>query len=111
MLKALRPPFGAYGERVGRIAKQLGYEHVVMWNVDTGDWKPNARPHRIIRAATGAAPGSIVLMHCARDATAKALPRIVRHYQRRGIEVAGLSAVLKGAKGQRGKAKSEPYGP
>ena len=32
MLKALRPPYGAYGERVGRIAKSLGYDHIVMWN-------------------------------------------------------------------------------
>lgn len=110
MLKVLRPPYGAYGERVGRIAKQLGYDHVVMWNVDTGDWKPNAKPKRIVRTATGAAPGSIILMHCGSSATAKALPRIVRHYQRRGIELTGLSEVLKGARGEQGKVKSEPYG-
>jgi peptidoglycan/xylan/chitin deacetylase (PgdA/CDA1 family) len=108
MLKALRPPYGAYGDRVGRIAKGLGYDHVVMWNVDAGDWRPNAKPKRIIRAATGAAPGSIILMHCARDATAKALPKIVRHYQRRGIEVAGLSKVLQGAKTSNGA--TERYG-
>ena len=108
MLKALRPPYGAYGERVGRIARSLGYDHIVMWNVDTGDWNPKAKPKRIVRAATGAAPGSIILMHCARDATAKALPRIVRHYQRRGIEVGGLSTVLEGAEAS--EATSEPYG-
>ena len=110
MLKVLRPPYGAHGERVGRIAKQLGYDHVVMWNVDTGDWKPKAKTKRIVRAAIGAPPGSIILMHCGPGATARAVPRIVRHYQRRGIEVAGLSTVLKGAKGELGKPKSEPYG-
>ena len=47
-------------------------------------------------------------MHCARDATAEALPRIVRHYQRRGIEVAGLSKVLKGAKAS--NDETERYG-
>ena len=97
MLKALRPPFGAYGRRVGRLAQQLGYHHVVLWNVDSGDWKRKATPKRIVKAATDAPPGSIILMHCARDATAKALPRIVRHYQQRGIEVAGLSKVVAGA--------------
>lgn len=111
MLKALRPPYGAHGERVGRIAKQLGYDHIVMWNVDTGDWKRNASPKRIVRRAIGAEPGSIILMHCARRATARALPQIVRHYQRRGIEVAGLSKVLEDAEGQRGKkARSSTYG-
>lgn len=110
MLKVLRPPYGAYGGRVGRIASQLGYEHIVMWNVDTGDWQPNTKARRIVRRATGAPPGSIILMHCARDATARALPAIIRHYQRRGIEVAGLSTVLEGARGVRGDAVSERYG-
>lgn len=98
MLKVLRPPLGASGKRVARIAKQLGYEHVVLWSVDTGDWKRNAGAKRIVRAATGRAPGSIILLHCARDATAKALPGILRHYQRRGIEVAGLSTVVPGTR-------------
>lgn len=108
MLKVLRPPYGAYDQRVGQIAMGLGYDQVVLWNVDTGDWKPGAKRKRIIRAATGAAPGSIILMHCAHDATAKALPEIVRHYQRRGIEVAALSSVLRGAGDNEGT--SERYG-
>lgn len=111
MLKVLRPPYGAYGQRIGRIASQLGYEQVVMWNVDTGDWQATARAKRIIRRATDAPPGSIVLMHCAHDATARALPAIIRHYQRRGIEVAGLSTVLKGARGIRPGDAPEGYGP
>ena len=39
MLKVLRPTYGAYGERVRRIATQLGYDRMVIWNVDTHDWK------------------------------------------------------------------------
>lgn len=107
MLKVLRPPYGAYDQRVGQIAKGLGYDQVVLWSVDTGDWKPGAKRKSIIRAATGRAPGSIILMHCAQGATARALPQIVRHYQRRGIEVAGLSKVLVGAKA--GEATAERY--
>jgi peptidoglycan/xylan/chitin deacetylase (PgdA/CDA1 family) len=110
MLKVLRPPYGAYGERVGRIAKQLGYDHIVMWSVDTGDWKPNAKAKQVVRRAIDAPPGSIILMHCGPRATAKAMPRIVRHYQRRGIEVAGLSDVIKGAKGTRADPETEFYG-
>jgi peptidoglycan/xylan/chitin deacetylase (PgdA/CDA1 family) len=94
MLNALRPPYGAYGERVGRIAKQLGYDYVAMWNVDTQDWRPGAKVKNIVRRAIDAPSGSIILMHCARDATAKSLPFIIRHYQRRGLSLAGLSAVL-----------------
>lgn len=92
---------------MGRIAKALGYDQVVLWSVDAGDWKPGAKRKRVIRAATGRAPGSIILMHCAHDASARALPKIVRHYQRRGIEVAGLSQVLVGARTS--KATAERY--
>jgi len=110
LLKLLRPPYGSYGERVARIAKQLDYEQLVLWNVDTGDWRPRIKADTIVRRATRAPPGSIILMHCARDATARALPRIVRHYQRRGIEVAGLSEVIKGVNGGRDKGSIEQEG-
>jgi peptidoglycan/xylan/chitin deacetylase (PgdA/CDA1 family) len=109
MLKALRPPYGAYSERVGRIAAQLGYEHIAMWNVDMGDWRPGTKAGAIVRRAIGAPAGSIILMHCGHNATAKALPRIVRHYQRRGIELTGLSAVLEGARDTRGSPKTRRY--
>lgn len=109
-LKMLRPPYGAHGDRVGRIAKQLGYDHIVMWNVDSGDWKPGTKPRAIVRRAIGAPPGSIVLMHCGPAATAKALPRIVRHYQRRGLQVAGLSTVIEGARGVRKGQGAAAYG-
>lgn len=111
MLKALRPPYGAHGERIRRIAGRLGYEHIVLWNVDTGDWRPDSKPRRIVRTAIGAPPGSIILMHCAHDATAKALPRIVLHYQRRGIDVAGLSAVLDGITSRQGPVIPTERGP
>jgi len=98
ILKVFRPPYGAHSERIGRIAGQLGYERVVFWNVDTEDWKPKARVKRIVRRATGAPPGSVILMHCGPGATVKAVPEIIRHYKRRGIELAGLSVVLEGAR-------------
>lgn len=109
MLKALRPPYGAYGERIGRIAAELGYEHIAMWNVDTGDWRPGTKAGAIVRRATGAPAGSIILMHCSRNATARALPKIVRHYQQRGLELTGLSEVLAGARDTRGSAKTKRY--
>lgn len=95
MLKLLRPPYGASGDRVGRIAAQLGYDRIVLWNVDTHDWKPSSSARAVARRAKRAAPGSVILMHCSRAATAKALPSIIRHYKSRGIELAGLQEVLR----------------
>ena len=94
MLKLLRPSYGAYDDRVRRIAYRLGYERLVLWSVDTHDWEPGRSARSIVRLASGARPGSIILMHCARNATAKALPAIIRDYRERGIELAGLQDVI-----------------
>jgi peptidoglycan/xylan/chitin deacetylase (PgdA/CDA1 family) len=110
MLKVLRPPYGAHGPRVGRIATELGYDQVVLWSVDTHDWKRGTSARAIVRRATRASPGSIILMHCSRGATARALPAIIRHYRARGIELAGLDVVLKGAKADHRTADHEGYG-
>ncbi len=110
MLKVLRPPYGAYGERVGRIAAALGYETIAMWNVDTGDWRPSSKPGTVTRRAIGGPPGSIILMHCSRDATVKALPRIIKHYRGRGIDIEPLSVVLEGARGVEEGSGSQRYG-
>lgn len=95
MLKMLRPPYGAYDSRTLRIAGQLGYGRVVLWSVDTYDWRSSTSASDIVRRATGASPGSVILMHCNRSATADALPAIIRHYKRRGIQIAGLRKVLR----------------
>ena len=42
MLKVLRPPCGAEDARVRRIAGELGFRRIVIWNVDTHDWQPGA---------------------------------------------------------------------
>lgn len=94
MLKVLRPPYGAHDRRVRAIAGQLGYTHTVLWSIDTFDWRPSATVSSVISRAIGAPAGSIILMHCGPAVTPKALPRIIRHYQERGIELAGLDRVL-----------------
>jgi peptidoglycan/xylan/chitin deacetylase (PgdA/CDA1 family) len=94
MLKALRPPYGAYDARVRRVAGRLGYQHLVLWNRTAADTSSVASISSIIRHATGASPGAIILMHCARATTAQALPAIIRHYRRRGIRMIGLDEML-----------------
>ena len=110
MLKVLRPPYGVYDKRVKRLAAELGYDRIILWSLDTRDWQSGTTARAITRRATGLSPGSVVLMHCTRDETAKALPAIIRHYQQRGIELAGLEDVIKGAKAARRQQDDEGYG-
>ncbi len=94
MLKVVRPPYGAYDSRVVRVARDLGYSHIVLWSRSAADTSAGASVRSIIRHATGGRKGDIVLMHCARDITAQALPAIIRHYKRRGIRLIGLDEML-----------------
>lgn len=94
MLKVLRPPYGAHDRRVRSIAGALGYRYTVLWSVDSRDWQRSATVRSIIDRATGAPPGSIILMHCGPRETPAALASIIRHYRSRGIALAGLDVVL-----------------
>jgi peptidoglycan/xylan/chitin deacetylase (PgdA/CDA1 family) len=94
MLKLFRPPYGSHNERVRRVAGRLGYRYTVLWNVQPHDWTPETTAKQIIRRATGARPGSIILLHCRYPTTVKALPAIIRHYKQRGIRLVGLDELL-----------------
>jgi peptidoglycan/xylan/chitin deacetylase (PgdA/CDA1 family) len=94
MLKLFRPPYGSHDRRVRTIAAELGYRYTVLWSHSSGDTSNAADARSIVRRATGAPPGSIILLHCAHDATAEAMPAIIRHYQSRGIRLVGLDELF-----------------
>ena len=70
------------------------YRRMVLWNVQPHDWSPETTAQQIVKRATGARRGSIILLHCRYGATVKALPRIIRHYKGRGIRLVGLDELL-----------------
>jgi len=107
VLKILRPPYGAYDKDVLRLASELGYQHVVLWGTSAADTSSAATVKSIVRRTTGARPGTIILMHCARDITAEALPQIIAHYQDRGIALVGLDEMLGMTSGRKSSGKNK----
>ncbi|WP_238412571.1 polysaccharide deacetylase family protein [Saccharothrix deserti] len=71
-----RPPYGDTNAAVQAEARRQGMAQV-LWSVDTQDWN-NASTDAIVRAATSANAGGIVLMHDGNQRTVDAVPRIVR---------------------------------
>ncbi|GAB3005396.1 hypothetical protein GCM10027184_73490 [Saccharothrix stipae] len=71
-----RPPYGATNATVQNEARKLGLTQVI-WSVDTQDWN-GASTDAIVRAATSANAGGIVLMHASYQNTVNAVPRIVQ---------------------------------
>ena len=89
-----RPPFGAYGSGLRAAAGDLGYRYIVLWDVDTNDWK-GPPPASVItqRAVGGARRGSIILMHT-KPNSAAAFPAILSGLKAKGLRPVGLSELF-----------------
>jgi peptidoglycan/xylan/chitin deacetylase (PgdA/CDA1 family) len=82
-----RPPFGAHNKKIDSFIHSLGMQ-VVMWEVDSRDWKkiPPQKLEKIVLREAGA--GEIILMHDGggnRAHTIEALPDIIEALQKRGL--------------------------
>ena len=94
--RLFRPPYGMWN----RVTLTLLHRYrmlMVLWTVDTGDYR---RPgvNAIVKAAlAGARPGAIILLHDAggnRSQTVKALPRIIAGLRRRGYRLVTVPRLL-----------------
>lgn len=75
----LRPPYGKYNSTVVEQATTLG-QSLVLWDVDTLDWKIRDASSILSRVQTGVRPGAVILMHDGggdRAQTVAALPAVV----------------------------------
>lgn len=95
-----RPPYGAYNERVLRVALSEGYLPVY-WTLDSLDsvGEPKTPEFLIERVTRKLSPddlrGAIILAHCGSESTADALPEILDRFAAMGFEVRKLSEVMK----------------
>ncbi len=78
-----RPPYGATNAAVVAEARKYGLTQV-LWSVDTRDWS-GVSPEEIVRTATAAVAGDVVLMHDGYQTTVDAVPHIVRGLKAKGL--------------------------
>jgi len=94
-----RPPFGAQNVDVRQAIADVGWPYLVMWDIDTIDWKPTTdggptTDDIVAKVLTRAEGGSIVLMHLGGSHTLEALPRILAGLAEKGLEPVTLSEML-----------------
>ncbi|HUQ44207.1 MAG TPA: polysaccharide deacetylase family protein [Candidatus Limnocylindria bacterium] len=92
-LPVMRPPYELWDDATSAAAMAENLRAVVLWNIDTRDWQ-GASQSTIRREALSGGRGSIVLMHTFPEATAAALPGIVRGYRARGFEFVTIGQML-----------------
>ena len=76
----MRPPYGAYDDTT----RSLGWP-VVLWDVDSEDWRNRSAPITTQRVLSTVRPGSIVLMHDIHGSSVDATPGIIAALKARGF--------------------------
>jgi peptidoglycan/xylan/chitin deacetylase (PgdA/CDA1 family) len=94
-----RPPFGGINASVAADLDTLGYGYVIMWDVDTIDWRPESEGGPTAAAITSkvlanARGGTIVLMHLGGYNTLGALPAMVQGLRDAGFELVTVRTML-----------------
>ena len=82
----LRPPDGAMSRGV-YVQANAAHVRIMLWDVDTEDWKRPAVATIVARALAGARPGAVILMHDGggdRSNTLAALPTIITKLRAQG---------------------------
>lgn len=91
--KFFGPPSGAFNENTIHAAKDLNY-NVVLWSIDTIDWRNDSTSSIIYKRVTEKAHNSaIVLMH-PKKATVEALPEIIKYLFQKGYKIGTISDVI-----------------
>lgn len=86
----LRPPYGAENRAIKAIVLP---RPLVLWNVDTNDWRTR-NAAAIERAATQSS-GRIILMHDIYPTTIEAVPAIIKNFKSRGFGFVPVSHYVK----------------
>lgn len=89
-----RPPYGAVNSRVIDAAGAEGFRYVVLWDIDTNDWRGYSSSYLTNHVLSRAHNGAIVLMHLTGPNTAAALPGIITGLRARGYELVTISELM-----------------
>lgn len=91
----LRPPYGSQNATVLKAAAETGHSHIIMWNVDTNDWKGKSPTQLTKHVVSNSGNGNIVLMHTVSSSNSyKALPDMIKGLQNKGYKLVTISELL-----------------
>ena len=92
----VRPPGGIVSSSFKRAAGDMSYR-IVLWSVDTLDWKCPGADHIVNTVLNNAKSGDIILMHdyvCGHSSTVEALKRVIPSLIERGYTFVTIKELL-----------------
>ena len=87
----LRPPYGAYKREM---LTEFNYS-VVLWNIDTEDWRYKNTDRIIDTVLTNLTDGSVILMHDSYNTTVEAVEKLLPILYAKGYQVVSVSELAK----------------
>jgi peptidoglycan/xylan/chitin deacetylase (PgdA/CDA1 family) len=90
--RLIRPPYGALNTFVRRHTNRP----LVLWSVDTLDWRYRDSARVARRALKSVRPGSIILFHDIHPTTVRAIPRVLKKLSARGYTFVTVSQLFDG---------------
>ncbi|GIH95160.1 hypothetical protein Psi01_57900 [Planobispora siamensis] len=90
--KIVRPPYGAFN---GTVRSQTT-RPVVLWSVDTEDWRYRDSAAVARKAVKSASPGGVILFHDIHPTTVKAIPKVLESLSARGYRFVTVSELYGG---------------
>ena len=85
----LRPPYGSMSPQTATLGQAI-----ILWDVDTEDWKNRDASITTSRALATVRPGSIILMHDIHASTIEAVPAIIAGLKARGFTLVTVPVLL-----------------
>ena len=94
--RMFRPPYGSFNQTTLSVLRQMKLL-MVLWTIDTNDYRQPGMPAIVSTVLGGARPGAIVLMHDAggtRTETVAALPAIISGLRAKGYTLVTVPKLL-----------------
>lgn len=92
--KYFRPPYGDYNSAVAQAVQDVGYQAIVLWDIDTRDWSGVSAQNMINRVLNQVSSGSIVLFHLHGANTPEAISEIIPSLKAQGYILTTISNML-----------------
>lgn len=86
----LRPPYGS----INRTVKKAVKDPLILWSIDTLDWKTLNADKTAEAILTQAKDGDIILMHDIHAPTAEAVKKVLPKLEKKGFQVCTVSELL-----------------
>ena len=92
----VRPPYGAWNATV-RTQVTRTHAAIVLWNIDSQDWKSRNTRAVVDRVLATTTRGSVILMHDIYPTTVDAVPEVVAGLRKRGLTPVTVPTLLGGS--------------